>query len=56
MTELPKQTTPPAPADQSVADLPPEPTPEQTQPTEVDSVKGGLGINRIVVTDGQIKP
>ena len=44
-----------APADPRLIELPPQPPAEQSESPDADAVKGGLGINRIVVTDGQIK-
>ena len=53
--------TPPArkatePATQPLADLPPRTTDEHAETPDAEQVKGGMGINRIVVTDGSIKP
>jgi len=57
MTEHSKQPAPPAaaPADPRLTELPPQPAAEQSEPPNAEAVKGGAGINRIVVTDGQIK-
>jgi hypothetical protein len=62
MAEHPKhpEPRPAAPATPPIGDLPPRPAAERAQPAgadaEADAVKGGMGVNRIVVTDGTIKP
>ena len=55
MADQEKNSTPIADAtgDLSVNDLPSQAEPQQVQSPEADAVKGGMGINRIVVTDGK---
>ena len=57
MTDNANHPAPPAAAPPAarVPDLPPKPAAALDEPGEADAVRGGMGINRIVVTDGQIK-
>ena len=44
------------PATPPLTDLPPRAADRQPETPNAEEVKGGLGINRIVVTDGKISP
>ena len=44
------------PATPPLTDLPPRAADRETETPNADAVTGGLGINRIVVTDGKISP
>lgn len=58
MSEHSNSRRPVAPADSvapSVPELPPQPAAEQSEAPDTEAVKGGMGVNRLVVTNGPTK-